>query len=63
VEGREDTLTREEAEKILTECMKVLYYRDARALNKVSLVFFSILSSTVARSVSSPSFTLSSPSQ
>lgn len=39
MEGREDTLTREEAEKILTECMKVLYYRDARALNKVSFVF------------------------
>ena len=37
VEGREDTLTREEAEKILIECMKVLYYRDARSLNKVSL--------------------------
>ncbi|KAL7410514.1 nucleophile aminohydrolase [Mrakia frigida] len=37
VEGREDTLTREEAEKILTECMKVLYYRDARALNKFQI--------------------------
>jgi 20S proteasome alpha/beta subunit len=36
VEGKEDTLTREEAEKILIECMKVLYYRDARSLNKVS---------------------------
>ena len=38
VEGKEDTLTREEAEKILIECMKVLYYRDARSLNKVSPV-------------------------
>ncbi|KAJ3114144.1 Proteasome subunit beta type-7 [Nowakowskiella sp. JEL0407] len=34
VEGREDLLTEEEASKILDECMRVLYYRDARSLNK-----------------------------
>lgn len=40
VEGNEDTLTENEARKLLEECMKVLYYRDARSLNKVfSLVF------------------------
>ncbi|TPX65591.1 hypothetical protein SpCBS45565_g05053 [Spizellomyces sp. 'palustris'] len=35
VEGREDTLTEEEAIKILDDCMRVLYYRDARSLNKI----------------------------
>lgn len=34
VEGNEDTLTEEQAIEILDECMKVLYYRDARSLNK-----------------------------
>ncbi len=35
VEGKEDTLTEEEAKKIVESAMKVLYYRDARSLNKV----------------------------
>jgi 20S proteasome subunit beta 7 len=35
VEGREDTLTAPEAEKILEDCMRVLFYRDARSINKV----------------------------
>lgn len=35
VEGREDTLTEEEAIKLLDDCMRVLYYRDARSLNKM----------------------------
>ncbi|KAJ3161064.1 Proteasome subunit beta type-7 [Geranomyces michiganensis] len=35
VEGREDSLTEEEAEKILDDCMRVLFYRDARSLNKI----------------------------
>ena len=34
VEGREDELTEEEAE-IMNECLRVLFYRDARSLNKV----------------------------
>ena len=37
VEGREDTLTEEEALKIIENSMKVLYYRDARSANKVTL--------------------------
>lgn len=57
VEGREDELTREEAEKILIECMKVLYYRDARALNKVSLV--PVVSPVVASRPLSDRFRLS----
>lgn len=35
VEGKEDTLTEEEAIKILNDSMRVLFYRDARSLNKV----------------------------
>jgi 20S proteasome subunit beta 7 len=35
VEGNEDTLTEEEAIKIIDDCMRVLFYRDARSMNKV----------------------------
>jgi len=35
VEGKEDTLTEEDAKTIVESAMKVLYYRDARSLNKV----------------------------
>ena len=35
VEGRENDLTEEQARAILEQCMKVLFYRDARSLNKV----------------------------
>ncbi|KAF9554406.1 proteasome endopeptidase complex beta subunit [Agrocybe pediades] len=34
VEGREDTLTEEEASSIIENSMRVLFYRDARSLNK-----------------------------
>ncbi|KAI9314023.1 nucleophile aminohydrolase [Dichotomocladium elegans] len=34
VEGRENDLTEEEAIKIINECMRVLFYRDARSINK-----------------------------
>ncbi|PWN52937.1 proteasome endopeptidase complex, beta subunit [Violaceomyces palustris] len=34
VEGREDQIEEEEAKRILEECMKVLFYRDARSLNR-----------------------------
>jgi 20S proteasome subunit beta 7 len=34
VEGREDELTEEEAIEIMNECLRVLFYRDARSLNK-----------------------------
>ena len=36
VEGREDDLTEEEAIEIINDCMRVLYYRDARSMNKVN---------------------------
>ena len=38
VEGREDTLTEQEAQAILEESLLVLFYRDARSLDKASLV-------------------------
>ncbi|KAG6809880.1 hypothetical protein H0H92_014298 [Tricholoma furcatifolium] len=34
VEGKEDILTEEDASKILEESMRVLYYRDARSIDK-----------------------------
>jgi 20S proteasome subunit beta 7 len=33
-EGKEDTLTEAQAIEIIDTCMKVLFYRDARSLNK-----------------------------
>ncbi|KAJ3084800.1 Proteasome subunit beta type-7 [Quaeritorhiza haematococci] len=35
--GREDTMTEEEAKKLLEDCMRVLYYRDARSMNKIQI--------------------------
>ncbi|KAJ2748715.1 Proteasome subunit beta type-7, partial [Coemansia pectinata] len=35
VEGREDELSEEEVVQILDECMRVLFYCDARSLNKL----------------------------
>ncbi|CAL1702810.1 unnamed protein product [Somion occarium] len=37
VEGKEDTLTEEEARKILEDAMRVLFYRDARSLDKYQI--------------------------
>ncbi|KAF7725178.1 Proteasome subunit beta type-7 [Apophysomyces ossiformis] len=34
VEGREDDITEQEAIEIINDCMRVLFYRDARSLNK-----------------------------
>lgn len=39
VEGREDQLTEQEALAIMEMCMKVLFYRDARSINKVRVSF------------------------
>ncbi|KAJ3014988.1 Proteasome subunit beta type-7 [Thoreauomyces humboldtii] len=35
VEGNEETLTEEEAAKVLDDCMRVLFYRDARSSNTI----------------------------
>lgn len=37
MEGKEDSLTEQEATTLLNDCLRVLYYRDARSLNRVSL--------------------------
>ncbi|EMD35838.1 hypothetical protein CERSUDRAFT_115768 [Gelatoporia subvermispora B] len=37
VDGRQDTLTEEDARKLLHDCMRVLFYRDARSLDKYQL--------------------------
>ncbi|KAL1933771.1 hypothetical protein VTP01DRAFT_7861 [Rhizomucor pusillus] len=34
VEGREDDITEQEAIDIINDCMRVLFYRDARSINK-----------------------------
>lgn len=39
VEGHETTLTEEDAIKIVDDALRVLFYRDARSLNKVSACF------------------------
>lgn len=41
VEGKENVLTESQAQKILEDSMRVLYYRDARSLNKVRDSFVS----------------------
>lgn len=35
--GKEKTLTEQEARKVMEDCMRVLYYRDARSLNKLQI--------------------------
>jgi 20S proteasome subunit beta 7 len=39
VEGHVDDITEEQALQILENCMRVLFYRDARSTNKVSHLF------------------------
>jgi 20S proteasome subunit beta 7 len=39
VEGREDTLTEDEARVILEDALRVLFYRDARSINQVCASF------------------------
>ncbi|WVR03331.1 hypothetical protein IAU60_000322 [Kwoniella sp. DSM 27419] len=36
-DGKGPLLTKDEAEKVLEECMKVLFYRDARSINKFQI--------------------------
>jgi len=41
LDGKGELLTAEEAEKLLDDCMKVLFYRDARSLNKYQTAIIS----------------------
>lgn len=36
-EGREGKISQQEAEELLERCMRVLYYRDARSINKYQI--------------------------
>lgn len=45
VEGKEDTLTDQDARAILENALRVLFYRDARSINQV---LYLVLSLTVA---------------
>ncbi|RXW22305.1 hypothetical protein EST38_g3549 [Candolleomyces aberdarensis] len=50
VEGREDELTEEQARKIIEECMRVLFYRDARSLDKYQVATITEKGATVSES-------------
>jgi len=50
VEGREDTLTEEEALKIIENSMRVLYYRDARSINKYQVATITNAGHTISES-------------
>lgn len=47
VEGRENILTEKEALSILEKCMRVLFYRDARSLNKVCIFLMNLSRSLI----------------
>lgn len=40
IDGKGPLLTQQEAEKLIDDCMKVLFYRDARSINKVSYISY-----------------------
>ncbi|THH04269.1 hypothetical protein EW145_g5646 [Phellinidium pouzarii] len=48
VEGREDQLTEEEARKIIEQSMRVLFYRDARSLNKFQIATITAEGATIS---------------
>ncbi|CAE6504023.1 unnamed protein product [Rhizoctonia solani] len=51
VEGRETTMTEEEGKALLVECMKVLFYRDARSLNKFQIATITEQGITIGESM------------
>lgn len=50
VEGREGILTEEDARRILEESMRVLYYRDARSINKFQIAIITAQGSSISES-------------
>ncbi|KAG8733803.1 Proteasome subunit beta type-7 [Ceratobasidium sp. 414] len=54
VEGRETTLTEEEGHELLVECMKVLFYRDARSLNKFQIATVTEQGVKISDSIEAP---------
>ncbi|KAI9183926.1 Proteasome subunit beta type-7 [Blastocladiella emersonii ATCC 22665] len=54
VEGREDTLTEDEARKIIHNVMRVLFYRDARSINKFQVATVNDKGVTVSEPMAMP---------
>ncbi|EJD38155.1 proteasome endopeptidase complex, beta subunit [Auricularia subglabra TFB-10046 SS5] len=54
VEGREEQIEEEEAKRIIAECMKVLFYRDARSLNKYQIATITEKGISISESLSAP---------
>jgi len=54
VEGRETTLEEEEAKQLIVDCMKVLFYRDARSLNKFQIGTITEKGITISDSMEAP---------
>ncbi|KAI5122251.1 hypothetical protein M0805_007116 [Coniferiporia weirii] len=52
VEGREDELTEDEARKIMEQSLRVLFYRDARSLNKFQIATINAAGATISESKS-----------
>jgi len=52
--GKNPTMTKDEAKSLLDRCMKVLFYRDCRTLNKVMAICLGGRTEGVALSVSLP---------
>jgi len=51
VEGRENELTEGEARKILEDCMRVLFYRDARSIDKYQIATATAAGVTISESL------------
>ncbi|EIM80664.1 proteasome endopeptidase complex beta subunit [Stereum hirsutum FP-91666 SS1] len=51
VEGRENTLTEEEARAIMEESLRVLFYRDARSLNKYQIATVTASGTSISDSI------------
>jgi 20S proteasome subunit beta 7 len=49
VEGREDTLSEQEARTILNDTLRVLFYRDARSINQVKTRLLLMTMATVLK--------------
>ncbi|TDL23395.1 proteasome endopeptidase complex beta subunit [Rickenella mellea] len=50
VEGKEDLLTEEQAREIMEQSLRVLFYRDARSLNKFQIATITAAGATISES-------------
>ncbi|KDN48437.1 proteasome endopeptidase complex, beta subunit [Tilletiaria anomala UBC 951] len=54
VEGREDELDESQARRILEDCMKVLFYRDARSINRFQIATINNAGISISEPFSAP---------